>query len=31
VLREAGLGAEEIEALLATGATRAEPEKGATP
>ncbi len=31
VLREAGLGAEEIEALLATGATRSEPAKGATP
>jgi crotonobetainyl-CoA:carnitine CoA-transferase CaiB-like acyl-CoA transferase len=31
VLREAGLDAEEIEALLATGATRSEPSKGATP
>jgi crotonobetainyl-CoA:carnitine CoA-transferase CaiB-like acyl-CoA transferase len=31
VLREAGLGAEEIDALLATGATRSEPSKGATP
>ncbi len=30
VLREAGLGTEEIEALLATGATRSEPAKGAT-
>jgi crotonobetainyl-CoA:carnitine CoA-transferase CaiB-like acyl-CoA transferase len=30
VLREAGLGAEEIDALLASGATRSEPAKGAT-
>ncbi len=31
VLREAGLGAADIDALLATGATRSEISKGATP